>query len=276
MQKNKRDTHKMLNLLTSTLVSSARLWRGTMGSKSTPLPERPLVLYDREACPRCRLVREALTELNLDSEIRPCPLGGQRFITDVPGRRLPYLVDPNTNQRLTRTGQIISYLFRQYGHDSGMDHKGSEHKVPARFKPGLFNLASSSLASTLRLNAGSKKVPARIPAQPLKLYSFESSPYSRLVRERLSELELPYLLVNLGKQQWADMGPASHRFSLQPYQPLPGTKRSLFFAQHGNVQVPYLEDPNTAMALFESRDILHYLQSTYGISDGHERQDSQP
>jgi glutathione S-transferase len=29
------------------------------------------------------------------------------------------------------------------------------------------------------------------------------------------------------------------------------------------VQVPYLEDPNTGVAMFESRDILAYLRATY-------------
>ncbi|WP_263079705.1 glutathione S-transferase N-terminal domain-containing protein [Endozoicomonas sp. Mp262] len=243
----------MLNLFTSTLASSTRLWRGTSSSKSTVQPLLPLVLYDREACPRCRLVREALTELNLDVEIRPCPIDGQRFLQETPKGRLPFLVDPNTEKKLSRTGQIMDYLFGQY----------ADRKPPSKFNPGLLNLAGSSLASSLRLNAGSRKVPSRIPEKPLKLYSFESSPYSRLVREQLSELELPYLLINLGKQQWADMGPASFRMSIRPYKPLPGTKRSLFFEEHGDVQVPYLEDPNTDTALFESRAIVKYLQRTY-------------
>jgi len=31
----------------------------------------------------------------------------------------------------------------------------------------------------------------------------------------------------------------------------------------GNVQVPYLEDPNTGKALFESADIMAYLEREY-------------
>ncbi len=245
----------MIDLFTSTLASTARFWNGTAGSKSTVQPALPLILYDREACPRCRLVREALTELNLDVEIRPCPVGGTRFIDETPKGRVPYLIDPNTNKQMTRTGQILRYLFSHY----------AESNVPVKFSPGLINLTSSSLASSMRLNAGNKKRPSQAAQKPLTLYSFESSPYSRLVREQLSELELPYHLINLGKQQWADMGPASFRFGIGPYHPLPNTKRSQFFEQHGDVQVPYLEDPNTGAALFESRAIVKYLKNTYRL-----------
>lgn len=32
------------------------------------------------------------------------------------------------------------------------------------------------------------------------------------------------------------------------------------------VQVPFIEDPNTGIAMFESKDIVDYLRSTYGTS----------
>ena len=245
----------MIDLMTSTLSSTIRLWAGTSSSKKVQQPALPLILYDREACPRCRLVREALTELNLDVEIRPCPVGGKRFLEDAPKGRTPYLIDPNTDKNLSSTGRIINYLFYHY----------AGAKAPAKFSPGLLNLTRSSIASSVRLNAGNKKAPSRPVEKPLTLYSFESSPYSRLVREQLSELEIPYLLINIGKQQWADMGPASFRFSPGPYEPLPNTKRSRFFHQHGNVQVPYLEDPNTDTAMFESKDIIKYLKKNYQL-----------
>lgn len=243
----------MINILSSILASTIRLWSGTNSSKTVKQPIHPVILYDRESCPRCRLIREALTSLNLDVEVRPCPLGGERFICDIPNSRTPYLYDPNNRVKLTSTGRIIDYLFENY----------AGTKAPTRFKPSILNLARSSLASTVRLNAGSRKAPARAIVKPMILYSFESSPYSRLVREQLSELEIAYLLINLGKQQWADMGPAAFRFSMGAYAPLPNTKRSIFFEQHGIVQVPYLEDPNTGVSMFESRNIVHYLQSQY-------------
>jgi glutathione S-transferase len=59
------------------------------------------------------------------------------------------------------------------------------------------------------------------------------------------------------------MGPAKLRFTLKPYQPIKNTKREEFFKKHGNVQVPFLIDPNTGVELFESIDIINYLDKTY-------------
>jgi hypothetical protein len=39
-------------------------------------PKIPLELYEFEACPFCRKVREALTLLDLDAIIYPCPSEG--------------------------------------------------------------------------------------------------------------------------------------------------------------------------------------------------------
>ena len=243
----------MIALISSTIASTTRLWSGTTSRQNTKQPALPLTLYDRESCPRSRLVRETLTLLNLDVEIRPCPIGGKRFTPDLPKGRTPYLIDPNKRSSFTSTGSIINHLFTQYAHCA----------VPNRYQPGLINLALSSLASAFRLNKGGHKQASRQAKQRLTLYSFESSPYSRLVREQLSELELPHLVINMGKQQWADMGPATCRWSNGPYKPLPDSKRSRFLAQHHKMQVPYLEDPNTNTALFESKDIIHYLRKQY-------------
>ena len=35
-------------------------------------------------------------------------------------------------------------------------------------------------------------------------------------------------------------------------------------AKHGKVQVPYLVDVNTGQEMFESWDIIEYLDRTYG------------
>lgn len=246
-----------LDLTTSVLASSLRAWRGTSGSKSTHLPKQPVQLFDCEGDPSCRLVREAITELNLDAMIYPCPEGGHRHLPRLQelsgGVDIPFLLDPNTQKKLSGANAIVTYLFRQYRLTD----------APAALRDTGINHLSSVLASRIRFNAGSRAVPSRNPAQYLTLYSFESSPYSRIVREKLSELELPYLLINLGKQQKADAGPAYFRFTLKPYRPLPNTKRAQFFAEHGDVQVPYLKDPNTGREMFESADIARYLETTY-------------
>ena len=109
---------------------------------------------------------------------------------------------------------------------------------------------------------------SKAPEKKLELWSFEISPYSRLARERLCELELPYVLHNLGKEHWTEAGPAARRIAPNPYVPRPGGKRDAFYQKHGRVQVPYLEDPNTGAAMFESADIVAYLERTYAAAAG--------
>ncbi len=126
-------------------------------------------------------------------------------------------------------------------------------------------MIKSRLATVVRGSKGLEAKPSRPTDHDMTLYSFESSPYSRMVRERLCELEVPYKLVNLGKQQRADVGPATFRLHLGEYKPLPNTKRSTMLAEVGNVQVPYLIDPNLEAELFESADILQYLNQNYAL-----------
>jgi glutathione S-transferase len=242
----------------SLLASSFALWRGTSVIKAAQQPARAIVLYDFEASPYCRAVREALTALHLDVDIRPCPKGGKRFRPEaerIGGKQqFPLLLDKNNNTLMYESADIIDYLFHTYG---GMS-------TPASYRATGSKPLLSTLASVARLGRGWKASPARAAKKPLKLWSFESSPYSRLVRERLCELELPYRLHNLGKEHWKEMGPATRRIE-HPYVPRAGGKRSAFWKKHQRVQVPYLEDPNTGAALFNSQDILDYLNKTYAL-----------
>ena len=194
----------------------------------------------------------------LNSDV-PVPLGGTRFaqrLMDISGSdQVPYLVDPNTGTKLGGSDAIIQYLFTQY----------SDRIMPEQLKATPVNVIKSRLATTVRGSHGLDADSSKPATKDMTLYSFESSPYSRPVRERLCELEIPYKLVNIGKQQRADIGPSNFRLHLGEYKPLPNTKRSAFLAEHGNVQVPYLIDPNTGLDLFESADILKYLNENYKI-----------
>jgi glutathione S-transferase len=216
------------------------------------------VLYDMENCPYCRLVREALTELDLDAAIKPCPKGGRRFRPEVKQRggkhQFPYLLDPNTGTEMYESADIINYLANTY------DGRTRSQGVLAR---GV-SVATSNLASAARPARGFRMRPSHPPDHPLELFSFESSPYSRLVREVLCELEIPYLLRNTGKGRWTDLGPASLRDRLWKAPKDTGRNRKALFERTGRVQVPYLIDPNTGAELFESADIIAYLEHMYG------------
>lgn len=244
----------------SVLSSTTTLWRGTNVVKVATAPEQRLKLYDMEGSPYCRAVREALTALHLDVEIYPCPKEGTRFRPEAErlgGKQLfPLLVDPNTNTVMYESVDIVAYLFRIYG---GID-------VPRAYRRLGKTPVGGMLATAARGLRGLKLQTSKQPAQLLELWSFESSPYSRLVRERLTELELPYVLHNLGKEQWSDLGPATMRVKPGPYIPVAGGKREAFLKTRGRVQVPYLEDPNTGAKLFESADILDYLDRTYAVN----------
>lgn len=246
-----------LNVLGSVLSSTLGKWRGSMVVRGARQPAKPLKLYDIEASPYCRLVREALTALHLDAEIYPCPKGGRRFRPEAERlggkQQFPLLVDPNTGAVMYESADIVDYLFLTYG----------GRPVPAYYRRTALTLPATMVATAIRGLRGRRVSPSRAPEQPLRLWSFESSPYSRLVRERLCELEIPYVLHNVGKERWQDVGPATLRLKPGPYEPVPGGKRAAHFARTGHMQVPYLEDPNTGVRLLESALILEYLDATY-------------
>lgn len=246
-----------LNVLGSVVSSTLGKWRGSMVVPGARQPAQPLKLYDIEASPYCRLVREALSALHLDAEIYPCPKGGTRFRPEAQRlggkQQFPLLIDPNTGAVLYESAAIVDYLFRSYG----------GRNVPKLYQRSVLTLPAVMVATAVRGLRGQKARPSRLPQKPLQLWSFESSPYSRLVRERLCELEIPYVLHNIGKERWQEIGPARLRLKPGPFTPVPGGKREAHFARTGHMQVPYLEDPNTGACLLESAAILDYLDNTY-------------
>ena len=246
-------------VLGSVLASTLAGWRGTRVVEAGTQPSKLLQLYDMEGCPYCRAVREALTALGLDARIYPCPKGGKRYRPKAEAltgkQQFPLLVDPNTGTVMLESADIVDYLFRTYGGGP----------PPRPYQSGILSGKLAGMATAVRAMRGLRYRPAKRPRRPLALWSFESSPYSRLVRERLTELELPYVLHNLGKEQWADMGPATMRLRPGPYRPKPGGRREQVLARLGRVQVPYLEDPNTGVRMFESSDIVDYLEKQYAL-----------
>ncbi len=232
--------NRILDIATSLVASGSRLFAGLRVEALGPRPERPLELYEFEGCPYCRKVREVLTALDLDAEIRPCPKGGERFrpfVREHGGKeQFPYLVDPNTGKAMYESSDIVRYLFATYGTGS----------PPLLYSAGPLVDLGAMLASAARPGFGARAEPSRVPRQPLELWSFEASPFCRIVREKLCTLELPYRLHNVGKSS-------------------PG--RPAFERRAGRMQVPFLVDPNTNVEMFESADIVHYLDATYGGVD---------
>jgi len=238
----------------------ATLARGGQGIAAEPAAVRPALLFDLyefEGCPYCRLVREALTELDLDAQIYPCPKGGERYreqAVALGGKaQFPFLVDPNTGEQLYESAAIIAYLFERYG----------RRPLPLRWQLMPLQKLNSTLAGLPRLGYGMRVRRSKPAAQALELYSFESSPFARPVRERLCELELSWVLRSVGRTNRADWMPPALRERYGVEAAPETVNRQALLERAGRLTVPYLVDPNTGVEMGESSDIVAYLERTY-------------
>jgi glutathione S-transferase len=247
-----------ISFLGSLVTTSLRLGAGVATQPRTERPPLLFELYEFEACPYCRIVREVLTELDLDAMIRPCPKGGTRFRSELVQTRgkaqFPFLHDPNTGAAMYESADIIIYLFETYG----------DGKVPLRWQATGWQQLGSGLAGMWRFGAGRTARPSVAPGQPLELYSFESSPFARLVRERLCELELPYVLRSVGRSTATDWIPPGVRDAFGIKATPQTLNRQVLLERAGRVTVPYLVDPNHGVELGESSAIIEHLQTRYG------------
>lgn len=233
-----KDARRHARERASALASLLRGFCGSRVQKVGRRPEKRVVLYEMENCPFSRRVREALSVLDLDVDVRPCPKGEthhRQELKSIGGReQVPMLVDPNTMEVCYDADKIVSYLFRTYG--------AGKPVWPLRV-PVLRNL-SSRLASRVRGGAGTRYQAARRrPELPLELWSYEACPEARLVREVLSEHALPYTLHNCAKGS---------------------PKRSDLMKEAGSAQLPHLYDPDRKVRTTGAGNIIAYLRDTYG------------
>jgi hypothetical protein len=210
--------------------------RETSAVARFPRPSEPILLYDRQNDGESRKVREAVSLLDLDTLFRPCPAGGQLWLTEV-GSSLPTMVDPNSGVKIAgNADDIVAYLFRTYGNRS--------LPLLLRLPFGLTAL-TAKVGLLPRGTAGSVAAPttASKSMAPLKLWAYEASPFCVVVREALCELEVPHVQISVARGS---------------------PRRQILLDRVGHFQVPFLEDPNTGVAMFESKDIVTYLWKTYG------------
>ncbi|KAI3464295.1 hypothetical protein Pfo_020958 [Paulownia fortunei] len=237
----------LLEEATSSLSTLARIpWgsRSLSDGLSNELKVDPplcLQLFEFEACPFCRRVREAITEIDLSVEIFPCPKGSVRhraMVRRLGGReQFPFLVDPNTGTSMYESSDIVKYLFQQYGGKRSPSFGMLESTLLTGWVPTLLR---AGRGMTLWKNSFKEPPPGK-----LELFSYENNPYARIVREALCELELPYILQNVGQ----------------------GSKRAkLLYEMSGSKEVPYLVDHNTGMEIGEYKKIVSYLFQTYSYA----------
>ena len=212
----------------SLFASILRLGAGESGS-SACAPESPLILYEFESCPFCRIAREQVSSSGVTVNVKPCPKGGRRFRPEVEEKggkaQFPYLVDPNVSAgnnsvAMYESADIAHYLRRRYGNESR----------PLIHRAGPINQTLSQLAALARYMSGTIARPASPPDQPLLLFTSERSAGGRLVKEMLCSKELEYF--------WSPQAPDDQR-------------------------TPLLKDPNSGRIITGSFAILLYLRRTY-------------
>jgi anaphase-promoting complex subunit 7 len=244
--------NRTLEVATSGFASIARLPFGSkvdeacIARPAGAVPKEPIILYEFEACPFCRRVREALSQLDLTVEVRPCPKDAVKHRTEVEamGGKLtfPFLVDPNTEAGeggLYESEDICRYLYATYGNGAEFPEGIISTTVLTGWMPTLLR---AGRGMTRYANATTHGGAADL--KPLTLFNYEGNQFARLAREALCELELPYTLFNCGKGS---------------------PKRATLTDVAGEgASVPYLVDPNTGQNVGESEEIVAYLFKTYG------------
>jgi len=235
------------------------------GLKDCKRPAKPLKLYEYEACPFCRKVREAMCVLDLDHEVYPCPkpsdvAADSRYRPAVKKEEgkttYPVLVDENMKEPLIRgSEEIVAHLWKEYG---------ASAEAPMNYKLGRMAdkiMPLFMLPSFLRLRGACgimKAESAEPPAKPLVLWGHEASPFVKIVREALCVLELPYVYKTV------PMGSTEKR---REFQEKYGSKMSQQALRQGAgvIQIPMVVDPNRSdEPIFESAEIVKYLYATYG------------
>lgn len=201
-------------------------------------PNKPIELYEFEGCPFCRKVREACTLLDIDVLFYPCPKGGPTWrpkAVQLSGKsQFPFMVDPNTNQKMGESDDIINYLWNEYG----------DGNVALLLKLGPITAISNGLALLPRINRGISYRKSKLPKKPIDLWAYEASPFCKLAREVFVELEIPHIYHSVARNS---------------------PKRQELIDKWDVFQVPYIEDPNTGIAMFETPDIIEYLEKTYAV-----------
>ena len=209
-------------------------------------PREPFIVYEYESSPFCRKVRECCCLLDVPVEYRPVP--GARagaFAAELAERGgkmvVPYAVDGNTGFAAYESDDIIEYLLSTYG--PPRDAYDPLALWPLR---GSFAVVTSTLAALARgLPCSTRRPDARNDNErmrPLELWGYETSPFVKPVREALCELTLPHVVVPCARGS---------------------RNRDRLVAATGRFQVPFLRDPNTGVELFESPEIVDYLNAVY-------------
>ena len=228
-----------IDTLTSGLASIVRFPYGTSINpqlKNEIKSINIIKLYDVENNPKCRLVRECISELDCNViEVIPCAGDDDA--------KVPRIVFEDENREaidLVGTDEILSFF--------------SKYMIEVEKEEGILNNIAAPqwtayISSIFRYGKGQSITPAAKQRSssylPIILYNYENNQFCRLVREVLTELNLPFELKNVAKKS--------------PRRQDDLAKVSI----DGSTQCPFIIDPNTNVKMKESKDIILYLYKEY-------------
>ncbi|KAK3043512.1 hypothetical protein RJ639_002091 [Escallonia herrerae] len=145
-------------------------------------------------------------------------------------------VDPNTGVAMYESDDIIKYLVGKYG-------VLSQHSFTCViFWHIMYSTILSDGNVPFFLSLGLLTTLTEGFAMIGRMG--KPSPFCKVVREVLVEFELPHILHSCARGS---------------------PKRHILYQKAGHFQVPYLEDPNTGIGMFESAEIVEYLRATYAL-----------
>ena len=169
----------------SLLSTILRLGAGRPGREQTAATGMP-ILYEFAACPWCRIAREAVSEAGLSVLVRPCPKNGTRFrpkVKEMGGKaQFPFYIDEHVPDGMYESADVAKTMREHYGASRPLMHW-----------LGPLNGIFSSYAVLLGFTGGRSVRPSKPQSQPLEFHGSEASPSARLVKARLSSLELEYI-----------------------------------------------------------------------------------
>jgi anaphase-promoting complex subunit 7 len=218
-------------------------------------PKKPIVLYEFEACPFCRRVRETATQLDLELVVKPCPKEAsthrdEAFRLGNSKNTFPFLVDENTNTAMSESEDICKYLWFTYGEGTAFPEAIVTSTMVTGWMPtllragrGMTRYANAKKTVSAFSDDANENDSGNVGLPTVTLYNYEGNQFARLVREALCELEVPYILANAGKGS---------------------ARRERLRLIDADASVPYLIDENTGVSLGESDKIVAYLFEEYG------------
>ena len=171
--------NRTLNVATSVAASIARLGGGLRVGTLGRRPKQRLELYEFEACPYCRKgPRGALRRSTSTPWSTRARRTGRASARGRAARRqgaIPVSRRSQHGHRAVRVGRHRHVPVRPVRRRCGAAAAPSRaaHRRAARWSPARWRPAF-----------GARYQPATPPAKPLELYSFEASPFCRIVRER--------------------------------------------------------------------------------------------